>query len=49
MKRPSWVVVAIIIGVAGTSFLFAPSVTRARAGTFTSARTSAFIWELRLF
>jgi len=45
MKRPSWLVVGIIVGVAGTSFLFSPSVTGARAGTFTSARASAFIWE----
>lgn len=45
MRRPSWVVAAIIIGITGTSFLFAPSVTGARAGTFTSARASAFIWE----
>jgi hypothetical protein len=37
--------VGIIVGVAGTSFLFSPSVTGARAGTFTSARASAFIWE----
>jgi hypothetical protein len=39
------VVAAIIIGIAGTSFLFSPSVTGAWAGTFTSARASAFIWE----
>lgn len=45
MRRRSWLVVGIIVGVAGTSFLFSPSVTGARAGTFTSARASAFIWE----
>jgi hypothetical protein len=45
MRRSFWLVVGIIVGVAGTSFLFSPSVTGARAGTFTSARASAFIWE----
>lgn len=45
MRHRSWLAVGIIVGVAGTSFLFSPSVTGARAGTFTSARASAFIWE----
>lgn len=45
MRRSLWVLVGIIIGVAGTSFLFAPSVTGARAGNFTAARASGFIWE----
>ena len=44
MRRSLWVLVGIVIGVAGTSFLFAPSVTGARAGNFTSARASGFVW-----
>lgn len=43
MSRSLWLVVGII-GVAGT-FLFAPSVTGARADDFTSARASDFVWE----
>lgn len=45
MRRSLWVLVGIVIGVAGTSFLFAPSVAGARAGNFTSARASGFVWE----
>lgn len=45
MRRSLWVLVGIVIGVAGTSFLFAPSVTGARANNFTSARASGFVWE----
>ena len=45
MRRYLWVLVGIVIGVAGTSFLFAPSVTGARAYNFTSARASGFVWE----
>jgi len=45
MRSSVWLVVGIIIGVAGTLFLFAPSVTGARAGNFTSARASGFVWE----
>lgn len=45
MRRSLWVLVGIVIGVAGTSFLFAPSVTGARAGNFTAARASGFVWE----
>jgi hypothetical protein len=45
MKRSLWLATGIIIGVVGTTFLFAPSVTGARAGNFTAARASGFVWE----
>ena len=45
MRRTLWVAVGAIIGVAGTAFLFAPSVSGARAGNFTAARASGFVWE----
>ncbi len=45
MRRLLWVLVGAIIGVAGTSFLFAPSVSGARADNFTAARASGFVWE----
>ena len=45
MNRVSLVISGIVIGVAGTSFLFAPSVMSASADNYTAARAAAFVWE----
>jgi hypothetical protein len=45
MNRVALVISGIVIGVAGTSFLFAPSVMSASADNYTMARAAAFVWE----
>jgi len=45
MNRVALVISGIVIGVATTSFLFAPSVMSASAGNYTKARAVAFVWE----
>jgi hypothetical protein len=45
MNRVALVISGIVIGIAGTSFLFAPSVMSASADNYTMARAAAFVWE----
>ena len=45
MNRVALVISGIVIGVAGTSFLFSPSVMSASADNYTMARAAAFVWE----
>jgi len=45
MNRVALVISGIVIGVVGTSFLFAPSVMSASADNYTMARATSFVWE----